>query len=143
MNRALQLRKGTSLEHSTFTGLLGEITFNVDSTSLVLHDGVTVGGIPVGSSTPLWSLKNTTYTTVSGDKVMIDTTVTPITVNLNSVPVVGEESSFVDAKGTWGVNNFTLVPGVGHTIMGSPNLVNALSSKSFTVVFNGIDWRLL
>jgi hypothetical protein len=45
MNKSLQLRRGSTLQHSTFTGLEGEVTVDTDKDTLVLHDGQTVGGI--------------------------------------------------------------------------------------------------
>ena len=44
---ALQLRRGTTAEHSTFTGLVGEITVDTTKDTIVVHDGSTVGGIPL------------------------------------------------------------------------------------------------
>lgn len=46
MNKSLQLRRGTTVQHSTFTGLEGELSINVDDFTIILHDGVTPGGIP-------------------------------------------------------------------------------------------------
>jgi hypothetical protein len=44
---AMQLRRGTTSEHSTFTGLVGEITVDTTKDTIVVHDGSTVGGIPL------------------------------------------------------------------------------------------------
>jgi hypothetical protein len=44
---ALKLRRGTTAEHSTFTGLLGEVTVDTDKDTIVVHDGVTAGGYPL------------------------------------------------------------------------------------------------
>lgn len=49
MATQLQLRKGTTVEHSTFIGADGEVTVDTTKKTLVLHDGVTVGGFPVAS----------------------------------------------------------------------------------------------
>jgi hypothetical protein len=40
----LQLRKGTSQQHSSFTGQLAEVTVDTTRKTLIVHDGVTVGG---------------------------------------------------------------------------------------------------
>lgn len=45
----IQLRSGTTTEHNTFTGAVGELTYNTTLKSLVLHDGDTVGGHVVGA----------------------------------------------------------------------------------------------
>ena len=43
----LQLRGGTTTEHSTFVGAAREVTIDITKNSLVVHDGVTVGGYPL------------------------------------------------------------------------------------------------
>jgi hypothetical protein len=48
---ALQLRRGTTAEHSTFTGLVGEITVDTDKETVVVHDGVKAGGYPLAKVT--------------------------------------------------------------------------------------------
>ena len=50
MAKQLQLRRGTTTEHSSFTGAVGEVTVDTSKNTLVLHDGVTAGGFPLTSS---------------------------------------------------------------------------------------------
>lgn len=47
---ALQLRRGTTAQHSAFTGLVGEVTIDTDKDTIVVHDGVTAGGIPLAKA---------------------------------------------------------------------------------------------
>ena len=49
MAKQLQLRQGTTTEHNTFTGAVGEVTVDTTKDTLVVHDGVTVGGHPVAT----------------------------------------------------------------------------------------------
>jgi hypothetical protein len=44
MPTILQLRRGTTAEHSSFTGAEGEITVNTTKDTIVVHDGSTAGG---------------------------------------------------------------------------------------------------
>ena len=44
---AIQFRRGTTTQHNSFTGLLGEVTVDTDKKTLVVHDGSTVGGFPL------------------------------------------------------------------------------------------------
>ena len=44
MSRQVQLRRGTAIQHQTFTGLIGELTMNTTNNSLRLHDNVLNGG---------------------------------------------------------------------------------------------------
>ena len=43
----VQFRRGSTSEHSTFTGVVGEVTVNTENKSLVVHDGSTAGGSEV------------------------------------------------------------------------------------------------
>jgi len=43
----VQFRRGSTSEHSTFTGAVGEVTVNTENKSLVVHDGSTAGGSEV------------------------------------------------------------------------------------------------
>ena len=47
---AIQLRRGTTAQHATFTGLVGEVTVDTDKDTIVVHDGVTAGGIPLAKA---------------------------------------------------------------------------------------------
>lgn len=46
MAKVIQLRRGTSAEHTTFIGAPGEVTVDTTKKVLVVHDGVTPGGFP-------------------------------------------------------------------------------------------------
>lgn len=46
MAKQLQLRRGTTVQHNTFTGAVGEVTIDTDKDVVVVHDGATVGGFP-------------------------------------------------------------------------------------------------
>lgn len=50
MSTAIQLRRGTTTEHNSFTGAVGEVTVDVTKDTVVIHDGVTVGGFPAINS---------------------------------------------------------------------------------------------
>ena len=47
MPKQVRLRRGTTAQHSAFTGAEGELTFDTTKKVLVIHDGVTVGGKPI------------------------------------------------------------------------------------------------
>lgn len=47
MSTALRLRRGTTTQHSAFTGLAGEVTIDTTKNTVVVHDGATAGGIPL------------------------------------------------------------------------------------------------
>ena len=45
----IQLRQGTTTEHDTFKGAVGEVTVDTTKDVPVVHDGVTAGGHPVAA----------------------------------------------------------------------------------------------
>ena len=47
MSTQIQRRRGTTTEHSTFTGAAGEITIDSTKNTVVVHDGSTTGGYPL------------------------------------------------------------------------------------------------
>ena len=49
MATILQLRRGTSTQHSTFTGANGEVTVDTTKNTIVVHDGATAGGSPLAT----------------------------------------------------------------------------------------------
>ena len=62
MAKRLQLRGGTTSQHSTFTGALREVTVDTDKDTLVVHDGATAGGFPLATATNLTALSATNLT---------------------------------------------------------------------------------
>ena len=56
MARQIQLRRGTSAEHSAFTGALAELTYDVDKKTLVIHDGTTQGGFDIARADEITAL---------------------------------------------------------------------------------------
>lgn len=47
MATQLKLRRGTTAQHSTFTGASGEVTVDTDKKTVVVHDGAVAGGYPL------------------------------------------------------------------------------------------------
>jgi hypothetical protein len=55
MATAIQRRRGTTTQHSSFTGLAGEITIDTDLNTIIVHDGSTAGGIRLAKYTEVQS----------------------------------------------------------------------------------------
>lgn len=49
MSIQVQVRRGTTAEHETFTGAVAEITVDTTKDTLVVHDGIQVGGYPLAT----------------------------------------------------------------------------------------------
>ena len=47
MAKQLQLRRGTTAEHASFTGAVGEVTIDADKDTAVVHDAYQAGGFPL------------------------------------------------------------------------------------------------
>jgi len=47
MATQVQQRRGSTAEHATFTGAVGEVTVDTDKDTAVVHDGTTAGGRPL------------------------------------------------------------------------------------------------
>ena len=62
MAKQLKLRRGTTSQHSSFTGAEGEVTVDTDKETLVVHDGSTAGGHPVAAE----DLGNVSSATIAG-----------------------------------------------------------------------------
>ena len=47
MAKQLQLRRGTTAQHSSFTGQVGELTIDTDKDTAIVHDNYQAGGFPL------------------------------------------------------------------------------------------------
>lgn len=47
MPTIIQRRRGTTAQHATFTGAVGELTVDTDKDVVIVHDGSTAGGFPL------------------------------------------------------------------------------------------------
>jgi hypothetical protein len=66
MTTAIKRRRGTTVQHATFTGLEAEITVDTDKKTAVVHDGSTAGGHPLAKDATV--VHNTGNETIAGLK---------------------------------------------------------------------------
>lgn len=78
MTKQVQFRRGTTAQHTTFTGALAEITVDTDKKVAVVHDGSTAGGFELVGRTATQTLTNKTLSTptftgnpILGDNVIL------------------------------------------------------------------------
>jgi hypothetical protein len=64
MATAIQRRRGTTSQHSSFTGLAGEITIDTDKNTVVVHDGSQAGGFPLAKYSDVSALGGADITDV-------------------------------------------------------------------------------
>lgn len=56
-NRKLRIKRGSTLENDTYTGLAGEITMDTTNNTLCVHDGQTPGGTPLAKQSEISNLQ--------------------------------------------------------------------------------------
>jgi hypothetical protein len=85
MATILQLRRGTTVQHNTFTGAEGEVTVNTTKDTIVVHDGVTAGGFEIVSLAATQTLTNKTLTTPALNGAVVN--------NNNAVSAAGSDQA--------------------------------------------------
>ena len=70
----IQLRSGTTTQHNTFTGAVGELTYDTEKKQLRVHDGSTVGGKVVDDPTQNVTSQVSNATETLAGKAKIATT---------------------------------------------------------------------
>lgn len=120
MAKQLQLRRGTTSQHSTFTGANGEVTIDTDKKVLVVHDGATVGGIPLAK------------------QATVDTKVDKITSTNNTLPKFNGTTGALQNSGIIEDANGNIVLASGSKIQGDFSNATLSNRTTFqTKVTNG------
>ena len=91
MATQVQLRGGTTSEHSSFTGAAREVTVDTDKDVVVVHDGSTAGGIPLAKEASVLPLAGGTMTgTIAGfTSTGIDDNATSTAITIDASENVG------------------------------------------------------
>lgn len=117
MSFAFQRRRGTTAQHSSFTGLLAELTVDTDKDTVVVHDGSTAGGFPLSKQrNSVNAQTGTSYTLalVDADNVVTCTNASTVTVTINnSVFAAGDRIAVIQK----GAGQVAFAAGAGVTIL--------------------------
>jgi len=107
MAKQVQLRRGTTAQHSSFTGVAGEVTVDTDKDTIVVHDGSTAGGFPLVKESSLGS----TVQAYDADTAKTDVSQTYTASQRGTVTTDNDLSFDLDVT-----NNFTCTPTSGGTL---------------------------
>lgn len=101
MPTRVQFRRGTTAEHSTFTGAVGEVTVDTDKEVVVVHDGVTAGGYPLARQdlNNVSSIADTKLATISTAN-KVSNSATTATSNNTASAIVARNASGNFSAGT-------------------------------------------
>ena len=155
MAKLLKLRRGTTSQHSSFTGAEGEVTVDTDKETLVVHNGSTAGGFPVARADGT-GVANFTITgeldaatlDISGN-ADIDGTLEAdaITVNgtaLSTVIAGTTVTNATNAAGLTGTPNVTVgvVTAGSLDISGNADIDGTLEADAYTVNGTALDTHI-
>ena len=116
MSFAFQRRRGTTAQHASFTGLLGEVTVDTDKEVTVVHDGSTAGGFPMAKQRPFFNAQTgTTYTLVAADSSKVVTASNTSAITITVPPDVYVAGDIITVVQT-GAGQVTFAEGSGVTI---------------------------
>ena len=128
-------------------------SFNSTSGSLIVAGGVGVAkDLYVGGSIYSngqiiggpWYYTSTNYLAAVGDRLLLDTSATSLTVTLPASPIIGNYVEFIDYSGTFGINNMIFARN-GQRIMGlNEDLIVNINYAANTLIYSGPNqgWKI-
>lgn len=142
MAKRVQFRRGTSEQHNSFTGVLGEVTVDTTLKTIRVHDNVVVGGSIIATKDYVDGLDATTIKltgnqTIDGDKTFTDNVVS------NGQIVAGQGSGSValttnDGQGQANVT-FNHTSGVPDSNGSSARIASTVDSTTASMAFEIYD----
>jgi hypothetical protein len=97
MTTAIKRRRGTTAQHSTFTGLEGELTVDTTKDTVVVHDGATAGGFPLAKESQATSAVAITGGSINGTTIGASTASTGAFTTLSATGVTTVQAGTVSA----------------------------------------------
>jgi hypothetical protein len=139
---SIKIAAGTTAQRPG-TPTAGMIRFNNETNSFEGYLGTQWGDIG-GGGRP-WAIKNSAYTAVNNDRLIVNTQAGPVTIALPLSPAFGDTVRFVDGAGTFDIYNLTIARN-GSLIMGDAAdlTVDAVNAGFSLVYYNStFGWRLV
>ena len=144
MAKQVQFRRGTTSQHSTFTGAAGEITVDTDKNTAVIHDGSTAGGVPLAKASEVFTGTYTGDIDVTGELIVdsYNETYVAVTSTTNATTVDCEAGNAFSHTLTENTTfTFSNPPASGTAYTFSLEIIQDASASGFTVTFPAsVDW---
>jgi len=144
MAKQVQFRRGTTTEHSTFTGAVGEVTVDTTKDTVVVHDGSTAGGIPLAKASELFSGSYTGDVDITGELVVdsYNETYAAVTSSSNATTVNCENGNAFSHTLTENTTfTFSNPPASGTAFTFSLEIIQDSSASGYTVTWpSAVDW---
>jgi len=133
MATQVQLRGGTTSEHSSFTGAAREVTVDTDKDVVVVHDGSTAGGIPLAKEASVLPLAGGTMTgTIAGfTSTGIDDNATSTAITIDASESVGIGTASPSAYTAVGANKLVVGTNSGNNGITIAGATTGYSSLAF------------
>jgi len=120
----------------------GQRFYNKTSKQDMKFDSATNSWVPVTPTITKWKVVSAAYSAVPDDKLLVDTSVTTVTITLPATPKLGDSVRVGDAAGSFATNNCSVDPGT-NTLMGVAAIMTlSVNNVGAEFVFTGSDWRI-
>ena len=134
MSTQVQFRRGTTAEHSTFTGAVGEVTVDTTKDTAVVHDGSTAGGIPLAKEASLTAKANLSGATFTGQVILDEIKETVFTLATSGTVALDPANGSIQTCASSGPT-FTDSLEAGQTLV-----LHVTSGDSSPVTFPTVTW---
>lgn len=140
MSTQVQLRRGSTTEHNSFTGAAGEVTVDTTKKTLVVHDGSTAGGVPLAKESALSS-----YLTTSAAGTTYAPLASPTFTGTVTIPAGASISGYLttaSAASTYqtqaGMSGYVATSAIGSTVQAyNANTAVTNAAQNFTAAQRG------
>ena len=139
MSTQIQRRRGTTGEHSTFTGAAGEITIDSTKNTVVVHDGSTAGGFPLATEANALSASNIGVSVQAYDaNNTADANLNSFIAAVNLPTSDGTAGQFLKTDGA-GIVSFASIPTI-NTLNDVGNVTITSAASGEFLKWNGSAW---
>jgi len=138
MAKLLKLRRGTTSQHSSFTGAEGEVTVDTDKDVLVVHDGSTAGGHAMAAQ----DMDNVPAGSILGTQLENSGVTAGQYGSSSAIPIVTVDAQgLVTAASTTAIDSTTIANGTSNVAVANNGNITATRSGTARLVVDdaGVD----